>query len=267
MKNDVDFDPDKMIVGFEVYRNGTMRVLRRSAPTTPTRGERMNITMLTTKARDKMMFTVSTTATQFHSMITLTYPELWPDDGERVKYELKLFKQRFLREFGGEIFWFLEFQKRGAPHFHLLTTVKDPTRPQRVSLAYMWADIVVPRPGREADREAHLAAFEQYKKVWSVHAYTRAWEPIKSDQGAMKYIAKYAFKTYQKEVPQAYENVGQFWGCSKGVRETCVPILEADGDAKTIRAILETEGHRVADFAWLPKNIYSVSSLEMVDTA
>jgi len=50
---------------------------------------------------------------------TLTYPAEFPIDSETFKRHLKIFSQRFLRAFPYAGFhWKLEFQTRGAAHFH-----------------------------------------------------------------------------------------------------------------------------------------------------
>ena len=50
---------------------------------------------------------------------TLTYPADFPLDQQTFKRHLKIFSQRFLRAFPSAGFhWKLEFQARGAAHFH-----------------------------------------------------------------------------------------------------------------------------------------------------
>lgn len=55
------------------------------------------------------------------TFVTLTYPAEWPDDPEVWKKHLERFRKRFERKWGQvPAVWKLEFQKRGAPHFHAL---------------------------------------------------------------------------------------------------------------------------------------------------
>lgn len=80
--------------------------------------------------------------------VTLTYGQRWPNDWERYKNDLRAFRERltyWLHEKGihYSCIWKLEYQKRGAPHFHLLVYL---TKPFRVSslLAYVaskWVNI------------------------------------------------------------------------------------------------------------------------------
>lgn len=60
------------------------------------------------------------TSQVFH--ITLTYPKRFPADGVTHKADLDAFIKRCKRKFSDEIeyLWKLEFQKRGAPHYHMI---------------------------------------------------------------------------------------------------------------------------------------------------
>ena len=75
-----------------------------------------------------MAFVAANTAVIFKTMITLTYPAVWPGNGRLVKKQLRAFLKfavhnLFPRPEDAEriaYLWFLEFQARGAPHIHLL---------------------------------------------------------------------------------------------------------------------------------------------------
>lgn len=59
------------------------------------------------------------------AMITLTYPGDWTEvapDGPASKRHLQMFRKRFQRAWGYALraIWKLEFQRRGAPHYHLM---------------------------------------------------------------------------------------------------------------------------------------------------
>jgi len=58
-------------------------------------------------------------------MVTLTYPGPWLDcapDGQTAKLHLQSFRRAFRDTFGYTLWalWKMEFQERGAPHFHLM---------------------------------------------------------------------------------------------------------------------------------------------------
>jgi hypothetical protein len=109
------------------------------------------------------------------------------------------------KETGGcEYLWFLEFQQRGAPHFHILTDWPLPkNRGNKVlwysRIAKRWYDIV------DSGDEKHL------------QAGTRT-ETLRSKEGGARYAVKYAQKMKQKKVPQGYEDVGRFWGHTRAVK-------------------------------------------------
>lgn len=126
-------------------------------------------------------------------MITLTYPDDYPTDGKLVKTHLDKFK-RWIKYKGIKGFWFLEFQKRGAPHFHLY--VDKAVKPGELSK--YWYELVASGDIR------HLSAGTQIKQMRETHALAA-------------YAQKYAAKADQKEVPEIYQNVGRFWGRFGGV--------------------------------------------------
>jgi len=132
----------------------------------------------------------------YHIMGTLTYPAEYPKDGRIVKGHLRAFIERCRRYHekngnnGWSIFWFLEFQERGAPHFHFFTNFEI----DKGLLALWWHDIVDSRDSR------HLLAGTRIE-------YLRAGR-----SGTLGYAAKYAAKSSQKEVPPCFANVGRFWG-------------------------------------------------------
>lgn len=138
-------------------------------------------------------------------MVTLTYPGFYSTNGRVVKEHLRRMLQemyRYADRHGASkktysVFWFLEFQERGAPHFHLLTTNEYP----KDWVARTWYRIV------NSEDERHLAAGTRI-------------ETIKSGRGGMiSYVTKYAAKQQQKVVPEEFSSVGRFWGVS-GYRAT-----------------------------------------------
>lgn len=166
----------------------------------PLPGEKQPMTEFTKKSRAKLAFVASNTAVRFYSMMTLTYPDKWPNDGKEVKKNLRAMLSR-LRRLDSDInyLWFLEFQKRGAPHIHLLLTTKS-TKERKRWLSQAWHDIV-----NDEEHEKHLAAGTN-------------WTQMRKVDGGRRYAVKYAGKMRQKEVPALYQNVGRFWGHSKAVK-------------------------------------------------
>lgn len=187
----------------EVYRNDV--VLKRYGPDGGKGGGARNqVTELTRGALARLAFVASNTMVDLSEMVTLTYPAEFPGSGKVVKRHLNHFLtwcRRFAKRIGRPFsyLWFLEFQKRGAPHVHLLTTdICLTTRAGRQLLSYRWYKMV-----SSGDRK-------------HARAGTRA-EKLRSADGARHYVVKYASKPEQKVVPEQFENVGRFWGCSRDI--------------------------------------------------
>lgn len=151
------------------------------------------------QSRRKLAFVASNTDVVFQTMITLTYPDSYPLDGSESKRHLRAFLQ-YLRRVDTDVqyLWFLEFQRRGAPHFHLLMTTAKPKYVLK-KVSERWYKIVGSGDGK------HL------------QAGTRV-ERLRSSDGGCRYAVKYAMKMRQKCVPKEYQNCGLFWSCSKAVR-------------------------------------------------
>lgn len=127
--------------------------------------------------------------------VTLTYPNAYPSDGSIVKTHLKRFRER-LRRRGISFFWVLEFQKRGAPHFHI---VLDSFLDKEV-LSRIWFECI----GSTDEK--------------SLRAGTRV-ELICDRAKIVNYFVSYLTKPEQKHVPDEYKNVGRFWGYTKKLIE------------------------------------------------
>lgn len=136
--------------------------------------------------------------------LTLTYPAGWSNDGVRIKRDLATMVKRLKRMGFGGLVWVLEFQSRGAPHFHL------------------WLDRGF---GGDIDEGIKLCANAWYEVVGSgnpnhlkVHmglaggGNKPCLEVVRNEHAPSYYAVKYCTKAEQKTVPEAYYNVGRFWG-------------------------------------------------------
>jgi hypothetical protein len=194
------------IVGVELYKNDVV-VKRRGLNNTPPETTRGTITEFSKASRRRLAFVASNTPIQLRTMVTLTYPAEYPSDGKTVKGHLRTFLTWMQKETGGcEYLWFLEFQARGAPHFHILTDWPLPRdRDNKVlwyaKIAQFWYETV-----DSGDFNHRLAG-------------TRT-ETLRSKDGGARYAVKYAQKCRQKAVPPEYQNVGRFWGHTRNVKPT-----------------------------------------------
>jgi len=139
------------------------------------------------------------------TFITLTYPKEFPD-AKQAKSHLRAFFERLRRHSQSACgVWRLEFQKRGAPHFHIL----------------LWGMEFVPKE----TIQAWWGEIIDYE-----NPFTRI-ELIRSNRKVMSYVAKYVAKpTSESEAGEAsgfnitpYLHAGRVWGC---FREDLFPYDE-----------------------------------------
>lgn len=128
-------------------------------------------------------------------MITLTYPAVYPKDGAMVKRHWSAMRHWLIRR-GVRGLWFLEFQKRGAPHYHIYVDRRIP----KDKLKEAWNRIV----------RADLDTGEHHMKMGA------RIETLRVPHALSVYALKYASKCDQKETPEEYRNVGRFWGTFGG---------------------------------------------------
>jgi hypothetical protein len=122
-------------------------------------------------------------------LLTLTYPSEWPEDWMAAKAHLLAFRKRLFRRWpGAGVFWKMERQQRGAPHFHLLVynVAFIPIR----WLAANWYQIVGSKD------PLHLKAGTQVARV-------------RSSRQAVAYAAKYLGKLGENGDNEAW---GRRWG-------------------------------------------------------
>ena len=128
--------------------------------------------------------------------ITLTYPETFPD-AKSSKKHLDTFFKRFNRAFPahGSI-WKLEPQKRGAPHYHLLTWG---SQLQEVAEFVPGAWFEIAGGGDPKHLHWHMGLFKNQHCVQQVY----------NQKGVLAYAAKYLGKTFEVE---GWQKVGRYWG-------------------------------------------------------
>jgi len=218
------FDPGP-VIGIKIYRRDVVVVRsgvlhRGNNGIAPRRGE---ITMLSKKSRQRLAFVANNTRVVFKTMVTLTYPGQFSSDGKVVKEHLNKFLLWCRNRFATPSYlWFLEFQRRGAPHIHLL--IDTPLSQDKVQRLGAYADVA---------RKWYIVVGSG--DVRHLKAGTRV-ERIRKKDGAARYCLKYAYKMRQKMVPDAYRNVGRFWGCSRDVPPKDVRMWPID--ELSVRAVL-----------------------------
>lgn len=173
------------------------------------------ITKFSAKSGSNMGYYLRGCVADYRYMLTLTYPA---EDSQAIlcKQHLKAMLLRLQRNIEGRkdaefrdgflhsgskvfsCFWFIEFTRRGTPHFHIFTTHKF----NHQSVATWWADIV------KSEHKSHLCAGTRFERLRSGRG------------GTVAYAKKYANKQYQKELPDMWKDsgIGRFWGIT-GCRE------------------------------------------------
>lgn len=211
---------DYEVVAVEIYRRDC--IVKKVSPGTVSRepSKRGAVVEFSDKSMRKVVFVAKNCDCDFPSMITLTYPGEFPTDGRKVKKNLEAFRRVFLRRYQRRGLWWLEFQLRGAPHFHILC---------EVDLVDCGELVCRRRSGKRRDSsymtsndEEKWIARQWYEIVGSGdERHLRAgvaWEVIEKSDGALRYAAAHAAKRKQKDVPSGFSSVGRFWGVFGKVR-------------------------------------------------
>lgn len=159
-------------------------------------GTRGSVTTFSAHSRRRMLRKLARIAPKRVVFVTLTYPERYPDPAQ-AKNHLRAFFERIRRRFPQSSgIWRMEFQERGAPHFHILFC------------------------------ELPFIPFSELRRWWSeiIHDFVDGHLPrvriekIKSRRGAFYYCAKYCAKMDTPGVvPLSLSSthictVGRFWG-------------------------------------------------------
>jgi hypothetical protein len=136
-------------------------------------------------------------------MVTLTYPSVFPKDGKVVKAHLERFYARWKRYYGApKGMWKLEFQQRGAPHFHCFVGLPEAEDELRAWLLEAWYGCV------ESGDERHLFNGVDIS-VWR-------WGTLGQNRSKVgMYFARHGAKgwrSYQNELPPGYTSPGRWWG-------------------------------------------------------
>lgn len=192
----------------EIYKTD-VRLVYTSDREVSTREGKKKQGMFSSKSLKQLTFYAQNTGVNFREMVTLTYPRDYPSSGKKIKMHLNTFLTWCRKRYKPfSYLWFLEFQRRGAPHFHILTD----------------ADMV-------ADR--YLVSERWYHTVDSrdirhLSAGTRV-EALRSVDGAARYATFYTSKMYQKRIPEGFADVGRFWGCSRDVKPEPSDVYDVSG--------------------------------------
>lgn len=231
----------------DVYPGGTVIVKRECLLQAKPGGRKQGIAKFSRSSLYRVLFLVSETEVRFKSMLTLTYPKEYPMSGRECKKHLNKLLVWMRTKMTFEYLWFMEFQVRGAPHFHVLLDfqVQDDLKAE---LASKWAKYV-----------AHKQDESVYHKVFRVHNHKSAWQNIRNPDGARRYVAKYAAKAKQK-TPGDIEDVGRFWGASREVKNSIGEPYTRPVTEDELRGQLHTDEHPAHAWGVIPKYVFPRTS-------
>lgn len=148
----------------------------------------------------KLLASVDQDRIEIPLFVTLTYPAAYPADPAVANSHLRAFRERLTRRYGkAACIWRKEYQRRGAPHYHLLLFLDQPPEELRGWVSRAWYEVV------GSGDERHLRAGTQV-----VH--------VKSWRGARGYAAKYLGKLetpqppFKGELDHSSRGTGRLWG-------------------------------------------------------
>lgn len=178
------------------------------------------------------------------AMVTLTLPGDWltvAPNGKAFKRFLKAFEMRWRRNVGPwRLLWKLEFQRRGAPHWHALMRVPALVGRQTFEewLSATWADVVNhPDPAEKAKHLKAGTGVDFSGKDFS--------DPRRISLYFLGHSAKTMdSKEYQHIVPEEWQRPGhgpgRFWGnpgMVTATREIEISELDAMRAARVLRKV------------------------------
>lgn len=159
---------------------------------TPHPSTRGNVTSFSRRSRSRMLKTtakISQTQLSTSLFVTLTYPAQFSTESCIQRAHFKSWLMRLQRKFSRvSAIWKLEFQQRGAPHWHLL--LLNVPFLARQWLSQSWYEVV------GSDDPRHLRAGTNVQRS-------------ESRRKAVSYVAKYIAKLPEREGPPWQ---GRFWG-------------------------------------------------------
>lgn len=219
----------------------------------PKRGK---IKQLSRKSLSRLAFLARETTVKMRSLLTLTYGDPYPNSGAYVKMHLNYFLTSLRKNYPAvEYLWFLEFQKRGAPHIHLCLNF-EPSDLDRHAAAFVWAEGVSRRwePMSLLGGETPKRLFDN---MFKVHTHQSQWANVKKVDGVARYVTKYASKPEQKLVPLEFQDVGRFWGASKGLKPKPI-VSNVDMTESELREYLLDHGRDMEKYDIIPRYVWLI---------
>lgn len=202
------------------------------------------------------------------AMVTLTLPGDWlavAPDGKTFKKLLKRFELRWRRAVGSWVcLWKLEFQRRGAPHWHALMRVPALVGRQTFEewLGTTWADCAGASKEIDRCRISDRSESSEYSRHVAAHSDGHAVDFSGKDFSDPRRISLYFLghsakttdgKEYQHIVPEAWQEPGKgpgrFWGYAgleSAAREIEITERDVVQAARILRKVKRARAWTVA---------------------
>ena len=196
-------------------------------------GKRGEVKVFSRESRYRLFRLLHTLTFERVTFLTLTYPDVFPVDSKVYKGHLCEFHRKFEVQWPGiQGVWRLEFQKRGAPHFHIM--LLDCPYVDVGELCWMWKS--------------------------TCHTWDMAHELLGVDlklisdsrQEALiaSYLAKYIAKVDEEDLKNDKHHAGRWWG--KWNIEEPAPMEFEISDREAQRIVAFVLGARVGNQGWQP---------------
>lgn len=262
--------PPPVIVGIRLKKTSGEVIRAASEPMGG--GAKAKMTVISRKSITNAVEVLTNAEPELQSMIVATYPETYPDDGRIVKAHHKALNEAIRRKLGDfSYFTAVEYQKRGAPHYHEGTsfdlsalgpvstlqrkkmTRRKPTyqtvKPLQDWAFETWLDIIS-RPDisysgeplnwsgiDDDDQEMMRKAYYHYNSGFS-------WEVMREKDGAKRYFVKEltGLKLYQKTIPADFQNPGRHFLYSYDMQFNPKDAIEFAIDGGSLRELLVVSG-------------------------
>ncbi len=167
------------------------------------------------------------------TFVTLTYPAEFPTNPRKYKAHLKEYRRRFEARYGKvPAVWRLEFQERGAPHYHLMY-LDAPFVPVPDWCA-LWSDVIHTKDENHRKIGVDVKLITQGKEAGLVASY----------------LGKYVAKVDERCNVDSERSPGRWWG-KWNVQEE-VPIEIEVMDWQAAHVVVDALSRRGSDSSWQP---------------
>lgn len=262
--------PPPVIVGVRLKKTSAEVIRAASEPLGG--GPKAKMSVISRKSITNAVEVLTNAEPELQSMIVCTYPDTFPDDGRIVKAHHKALNEAIRRKLGDfSYFTAIEYQKRGAPHYHQGTSIdladygpvvtlkrKKMSRRkatfQTVKALQDWAFEtwleIIAKPDIAYNGEA-LNWFgvdgydqEMMRKVYYHYNAGFSWEVMREKDGAKRYFVKEltGLKLYQKTIPPDFQNPGRHFLYSQDMQFNPANEIKFAINGDALRELLHVSG-------------------------